>query len=44
VVLAAHSGVVDTILVAGEVVKRTGRPLADVVWVRELSVNQWRSR
>jgi 5-methylthioadenosine/S-adenosylhomocysteine deaminase len=37
VVLAAHPGVVDTVLVAGRVVKRAGRLLADVNRARELA-------
>ena len=37
VVLAAHPGMVDTVLVAGRVVKRAGRLLADVDRARELA-------
>jgi cytosine/adenosine deaminase-related metal-dependent hydrolase len=37
VVLAAHPGMVDTVLVAGRVVKRHGRLLADVDRARELA-------
>lgn len=36
-VLAAHPGNVDTVLVAGQVVKRAGRLLADVERARELA-------
>jgi cytosine/adenosine deaminase-related metal-dependent hydrolase len=36
-VLAAHPGLVDTVLVAGQAVKRHGRLLADVTRARDLA-------
>jgi hypothetical protein len=37
-VLAAHPGLVDTVLVAGQVAKRAGRLLADVGRARDLAI------